>query len=145
MTEISDLTDLQVFAGTLLGESESLGERGMTGTACTILNRLAANLHWLGGNTIRGVCLQPEQYQCWGAGPDQIRVLSILDGTKPDAMLHLALSIASTAVAYGLHDITKGAISYYDSKSCPMPYWARGKTPCLVDQGRYYYDLKAVR
>ena len=139
------LTDIEIVACTLIGESESLGEQGMTGTALTIVNRAAANLHWLGGNTLRGVCLRPKQYQVWTPGSnDYARVLNVAENNPFYGPYVMALGIAGDALANRLTDFTDGAVSYYDSDSCDTPGWARGKLPCYVEGARFYYDLKAI-
>ena len=136
------LSDLEVFTGTLVGESESLGEKGMTGTALTILNRVKTGLHWLTDGTIRGTCLRPFQYQCWEDANDLHRILNIINNNVLYGPYVTAMQIASTAMNYGLDDWTNNAVSYFDPPA--DPYWARGKTPCLIDVNRKYYDLKAI-
>ena len=143
MDALAQFTAQQILALTCLGESESLGKRGMTGTALTIMNRANANLKWLGGITIRGVCLQPAQYDVWMPGKDRDRVIGIAlnDPTYP-AYLD-AMQIASDAMTLALEDFTLGAVSYFDPPA--HPYWAKGKNPCFIDGNRYYYDLEAIR
>lgn len=136
------LTDLQVFAATLLGESESLGMMGMEGTALTIINRAKADLLWMGGNTIRGVCLQPRQYSFWNGGGDLGRVLHIVNDNPLYGGYVQALHIASDGINGNLQDWTNGAVSYFDPPANPT--WAKDKIPCLIDGKRKYYDLKAI-
>lgn len=139
------LSDVEIVACTLLGESENLGEDGMTGTALTIMNRAGANLHWLGGNTLRGVCLQNKQYDCWwpvANNDDRERILSISHTNPLYGPYILALRIASDALAENIVDFTNGAVSYFDPPA--KPDWAEGKTPCYIQGKRQYYDLKAV-
>lgn len=140
-------TDLEILAMTMTGESESLGERGLTGTALTIINRVKANLHWLGGNSVRGVCLQNDQYDVWWPqtnNSDRERVLDIAENHPAYGPYILSVRIAGDALAGRLVDFTNAAVSYYDSDSCGEPYWAEGKTPCLIDGKRFYYDLEAI-
>ena len=144
MADTDTLSDLEILACTLVGESESLGEDGMTGTALTIVNRVRANLHWLGGYSVRGVCLQPQQYDCWNAGDntDRSRILEIAQNNPIYGPYVLAQRIAGDAIAGRLVDFTNGAVSYYDPPA--DPYWAKGKTPCFIDGKRQYFDLRAV-
>jgi hypothetical protein len=148
MSDTDDLTDLQILACTLIGESENLGENGMSGTALTIMNRAAANIKWMGGSSARGVCLQPEQYDCWDPDPgntDRQRIISIATTNPLYAPYALATRIASDAIAHRLTDFTNNAVSYYDSDQCSCPKTLVGKTPCYIDGARYYFDLKAVK
>jgi hypothetical protein len=77
MSDLNQFSDVEILAMTYIGESESSGHDYMVGTACTIVNRAKANRHWLGGDTLRGVCLQPEQYDVWLPGADRDRVIQI--------------------------------------------------------------------
>ena len=81
--DTDQFTDLEILALTAVGESDSLGEVGMTQTINTIMNRAAANLGWMGGSDVRQVCLQKGQYDCWwpeSNNEDRERILDI--GTK---------------------------------------------------------------
>jgi hypothetical protein len=142
MTDLSQFTDLEIFAGTLLGESESLGERGMEGTALTIINRAALDLHWMGGNTVRGVCLQKGQYDVWDGGADTNRVSQIMTQNVLYGPYVEAMQIADDGLAGRLQDWTNGAVSYVDPPAVAITH--PGAEPCLVDGERKYYDLKAV-
>jgi hypothetical protein len=143
---ISTFSDLEIFAGTLIGEAESLGEQGMAETACTVLNRAAANLHWMGGNNVRDVCLAPSQYSTWNPGDnsDRERVINIIQNNPLYGPYVIATGIAQSAISGSLADCTNGAVSYYDSDGCAQPRWAIGKTPCYVNVARNYYDLTEV-
>ena len=145
MLDTDHFTDLEIIAMTLIGESEGLGEEGMTGTALTLVNRTKANLHWLGGNTLRGVCLQKDQYDVWWPATnnsDRDRVIMVADKNPVYGPYIMALGIAGDALNNRLPDVTKGAVSYFDPPA--DPYWAKGKTPCYVEGTRRYFDLKAI-
>jgi hypothetical protein len=142
---LAQFNALQILALTCLGESESLGTRGMTGTALTIMNRANANLHWLGGITVRGVCLRPAQYQVWDPGANRDRVINIGQNDPSYPAYVEAMEIAKNAMMLDIPDWTNGGVSYFDSKACAPPYWSKGKNPCLVDGDRYYFDLEAIR
>ncbi len=143
MNDTDALTAQEILACTLIGESESLGPRGMTGTALTVLNRANANIHWLGGVTVRGVCLYPGQYDVWLPGDDRIRVMKIAQTDPSYPPYEEALKIASDVMTLSLEDFTCGAVSYFDPPANPK--WARGKNPCFVDGNRYYFDLAAIK
>ena len=144
MVDINQFSDTEIIAMTLIGESESKGHDYMVGTACTLMNRVKANLHWMGGDTLRGVCLQANQYDVWLLGADRDRVIQIAtQNPLYDAYVD-ALGIAGQAIDGKLEDVTRNAVSYYDSDACAEPYWAKGKTPCFTQGARYYFPLSAI-
>jgi hypothetical protein len=138
---------VQILALTAIGESESLGEQGMTETICTVMNRAQANLHWMGGSDVRAVCLAHDQFDVWWpetGNPDRQRVLDIATNNPSYGPYVVALGIAARATAGDLPDVTSGAVSYYDSDECDPPGWSIGKTPCYVNGARLYFNLAAV-
>lgn len=147
MIDPASLTSREVLALTAIGESESLGEVGMTETICTIINRAKANLKWMGGSDAKNVCLAHDQYDVWWpetGNADRQRVLNIV-ANNPSYPAYLpALGIADSALAGGLVDVTNSAISYYDSDACDCPKDMVGKTPCYVNGARIFFDLAAV-
>jgi N-acetylmuramoyl-L-alanine amidase len=147
MADTDQFSTQEIFAMTLIGESESLGESGMVETACTILNRAKANLRWMGGSDIRTVCLSKGQYDCWWPvlnNPDRTRVIQIALNNTAYAPYFTALTIAGSAIAGNLEDITNGAVSYYDSNMCGEPYWAEDAQPCYTSGKRFFYDLATI-
>lgn len=147
MSDTDALSTLEIFACTLIGESESLGQSGMLGTACTIVNRARANKKWMGGNDVRNVCLQKGQYDCWwpqSDNADRERILEIAQNNPLYGPYAAAVRIAQDAINGVLVDVTNSAVSYYDSDKCPEPYWTKGKEPCCVDNKRFYFDLATV-
>ena len=145
MADTDDLSDVEIVACTLVGESESLGETGMTGTALTLINRANANRGWMGGSTLRGVCLQKEQYDVWwppSNNEDRERVLTIARQNPLYGPYVSALRIAQDALNGNLVDYTNGAVSYVDPPANPS--WAANNTPCYVEGSRRYFNLAAV-
>jgi hypothetical protein len=145
MDDLSQFSDTEILAATLIGESESKGHDYMVGTACTIVNRAKADLHWMGGDTLRGVCLQPSQYDVWDAGADRDRVIQIATQNPLYGPYVDALGIAGSAIDGTLQDITNGAVSYYDSDACACPNDLKGKAPCFTQGARFYFGLATVR
>jgi hypothetical protein len=137
----------ETLALTAVGESDKLGETGMTETICTAMNRAKANLHWMGGSDVKAVCLAHNQYDVWWpatGNADRQRVLDIAQNNASYAPYVLALGIAASALAGDLVDVTNGAVSYYDSDECACPHDLVGKTPCYVNGARIFFDLAAV-
>lgn len=136
-------TDLEILALTVVGESDGLGETGMQQTINIVMNRMAANIHWMGGASARAVCLQKGQFDCWDAGTgDRQRIIDI--GTRHPTFgpYLVALGLAERALAGNLPDITNGSVSYVDgnARACVHP----GSKPHLIVGERKFYDLKAV-
>jgi hypothetical protein len=145
--DTDQFTDVEIFAMTLIGESESLGEEGMREQASTVMNRAKADLKGMGGSNVRNVCLAHDQYDVWwpaAGNADRQRVLDIATNNPTYSPYVAALGIAESAIAGTLVDCTNGSVSYYDSDKCSEPYWAKGKTPSFVDGDRYFYNLAAV-
>jgi hypothetical protein len=143
MDNIDQFSDIEILALTAVGESDSLGERGMQQTINTIMNRVSANLHWMGGDNARNVCLQKGQYNCWDQGTsDRQRIISIGLQNPTYGPYITALSLAKSGIAGELLDITNGAVNYVDGDAHACVH--KGSTPCLVYGQRTFYNLKAV-
>lgn len=143
MDDLQNFSTLQILALTAIGESEELGEIGMQQTINTVMNRVAANLGWMGGNDVRHVCLQKGQYDCWDMGTeDRERIVSIGMDTPTYAPYLTATRLAASALTGALPDITAGSVSYVDgnARACVHP----GSKPHLIVGKRKFYDLKAV-
>lgn len=142
---LDQFSDQEIIAMTLVGESESLGSLGMTQTACTIQNRVKANLHWMGGKNARDVCLAKNQYDAWWpeiGNEDRERIIDIATNNPLYGPYVIALVIAANTIANAIDDITNGAVSYGDHGAKPKVH--PGSEPCLVVGSRVFFDLKAV-
>jgi hypothetical protein len=145
ISDTAPFNTLEVLALTALGESESLGEQGMTETICVAVNRAKANIKWMGGSDLRTVCLFPNQFDCWwpqSNNDDRDRIMQIgLDNPMYGPYL-VALGIAGRAISGTLIDVTNGAVSYVDApaKADVHP----GSVPCLIRGNRTFYNLAAV-
>lgn len=147
MSDLDQFSDTEILAMTAVGESDKLGHEGMLGTICTVANRAKANLHWMGGNSLRAVCLARNQYDVFWPeqnNADRQRVIHIATQNPLFGPYVDALGIASDALAGTLVDAVNGAVSYYDSDQCKTPAWAVGKKPCFSLGFRFYFDLAAV-
>ena len=138
-------TELEILAATLVGEDDT-SELTMTEVACVILNRRAANKHWLGGTDVRDICLFPYQFSCWNDTPgnkDRQRIISILRNDPHNPTFVLALRIAGDAIAGRLVDCVNNAVSYINHVEC-APGWARGKTPIYINEPNWFYNLQQI-
>ena len=139
-------SDKNILAMTAIGESENRGEKGMTQTLCSVMNRVKANLKWMGGANARDVCLAKNQYDCWWpqiGNKDRDRIMAIASENRTYPPFVTALAIAEKALAGNLTDITNGAVSYGDNGERPRTH--PGSTPCLIDGDRVFFDLAAVK
>jgi len=64
------LPDKEVYAKTIYAECRGEIIRGQQWVAWVIKNRARDNKSYWGGNTIKGVCLAPSQFQCWDGQTD---------------------------------------------------------------------------
>src|ERR1700722_465851 len=123
MDDLAPFSRVEILGLTGIGESESLGIAGMTETICTVMNRAKANLHWLGGNDVRNVCLAHDQYSCWneGSGGERERLINIATQNPLYGPYVIAIGVASRALANDLPDVTNDGVSYFDSDQCNPP------------------------
>ena len=66
-------SELDVLTATLYAEARGEPVEGQEWVVWVIKNRAALNRSYWGGPTIRGVCLEPGQFECW-TGRDQISI-----------------------------------------------------------------------
>ena len=145
MADTDPFSTVEILAMTAIGESESLGQKGMTQTICTVMNRVKANLVWMGGSDVRQVCLQKGQYDCWwpqSNNEDRERILDIAKNNPLYGPYVFALGLAQSAIAGTLADITNTAVSYGDNGEKPKVH--PGSQPCLIDGMRVFFNLLAV-
>lgn len=143
MADTDPFNATELLALTAIGESENLGASGMTQTICVVLNRQKANLKWMGGNDVRQICIQPDQFQCWNPGNDRDRIISIGLSNPTYGPYLTALGIAADALAGTLRDTVQNAVSYIDG--APSEFLSRkGRKPFLICAKRYFYDLASV-
>lgn len=144
MADTDQFSDQKILALTAVGESDDKGDKGMQQTVNTVMNRVAANLKWMGGNDARAVCLQPGQYDCWNQGSaDRKRIIDIALTNASYGPYIDALALAASALAGDLPDVTNGAVSYGDDGEQPEVH--PGSVPCLVDGDRTFFGLEAVK
>lgn len=145
MNDLDKFSAHEIFAITLIGEFESMGETGMIEGACVVMNRVKANRNWMGGRDVRKVCLRPFQFSCWNSGSNKNRerIVNIAQTNPTYGPYVMALRIASDAMAGHIVDVTHNAVSYINHLECD-PKWAQGKTPCFIDEPCWFYDMKAV-
>jgi spore germination cell wall hydrolase CwlJ-like protein len=137
MCNINDLSDLEVVARTISGEADNQTYPAKQGVGSTILKRV--QLQWQHETTARGVCLHPEQYDCWLPGADYDRIMS--PDIVEDPCYQDCLMIAQAVLDGTLQDNTNGADSYENTNA--GAYWAKGLTPTAVIDGLSFYETRS--
>lgn len=143
MNDTAVFTELEILGLTAVGESDALGADGMQQTINIVMNRVKANINWMGGAYARSVCLQKRQFNCWDQGTgDRQRIIDIGIRHPTYGPYLVALGLAERALAGNLPDLTNGSVSYVDgdTRACVHP----GSQPHLIVGARKFYDLKAV-
>lgn len=130
MVDTDAFSEAQILAMTIDGEAANQSLFAQRGVAATVMRRVA--LRWQGETTVRGVCLHPEQYDCWTPGDDRRRII-VNAGWG-------FLALALDAIQGFMPDPTGGATHYYD-KSISPPYWTQGRNPTASIDSLVFYDL----
>lgn len=137
MSDIDDLSDLQVLARTIWGEARSEPLAGKQAVASIIMNR-AKHPSWWGKN-VRSCCLKPYQFSAWNLGdPNRSKLMAV---TAEDKSFRDCVSIANSAIAGDLLDNSGGSDSYQVVGT--NAYWSKGLTP-VVTIGKHEF-FKTVK
>lgn len=139
---IDGYSDTTVIARTLWGEARGQGAEGMQ-AVCNVIQNRAAHPGWW-GHDLRSVCLARKQFSCWNA--DSVECKAMRANEIMDTSYPIADSIALSAIAGKLPDITEGADHYYEEDGVThQPNWAVGKTPTFIvgkpGHRQYFYRL----
>lgn len=145
---LDGLTDLEIFACTILGEAPPGSPLGAYSVAWAMKNRMLADVgqdskpDWW-GEGIRGVCLAPWQFSCWNLDdPNRKRILSERDA-RSEAFIR-ALGIATAVYQYLITDPTAGATHYYNPRIVKEPKWVPGFAfTGKIDAHLFYRDPSA--
>lgn len=142
---MSNQNDIETLARTIYGEARGESKQGRIAVACVILNRVKrkkmCGWHEINGYkvaTIAATCLKPYQFSCWNRNdPNRKIIIQVKSDNKKFAE---CLEIARAVCDEEIEDITKGSTHYYNPKACPMPTWAKGKSPCLVIGNHLFFN-----
>ena len=108
--------EIDLMARTIYGEARGEGLNGMQAVANVIMNRVNAG-KWY-GRTVKDVVLKPWQFSCWNENdPNRNKILNV---TTADNTFLAATSIAKSAYAGELPDITYGATHYHVYTMTPV-------------------------
>ena len=122
-----DLSDMEILALTIYGESRGESIEGQIAVGCVIRNRAIA------GSFYKDICLAPNQFSCWNIGDPNYEILNelaqkLFDGdTQDNPVLMQDMWVAEGIMNHELIDVTNGAKNYLTNdlyKSAHAPAWA---------------------
>ncbi|CAF3791039.1 unnamed protein product [Rotaria sp. Silwood1] len=112
------LTEIEVFTATIYAEARGEPYEAQTWVAWVIKNRALLNRSYWGGNTIKGVCLQPGQFECWN---DR----SNIEINEPEAYARISQLANDIFYANQSQDPTGGANHYNHPAKEGYPPWTQ--------------------
>lgn len=131
------LSDTEVLALTLWGETRSESLDGIAAVGCVVRNRVADHGKRF-GQSFRDVCLKPWQFSCWwedGANTRAVRATAeqLAAGNAP-AQLGESLWIATGIIDRAIRDRTRGATHYLTVELLRLqpPRWVGHMTHCVT-------------
>lgn len=132
---MSHLSERDVLAKTIYAEARDQGTVGQEAVGHVIKNRASENRPGFGGNSIKDVCLQPRQFECWNDKKD-------IPINERDAYKQCQ-TVADSVLNGTSRDPTGGANHYNNPKKEPDVSWP-GNCKVLGDIGdhRFYTDHK---
>ena len=122
-----DLSDIEVLALTIYGESRGESIEGQIAVGCVVRNRTTA------GGYYKDTCLAPEQFSCWNHNDPNFLILSNLalklfkGETQDELVLMQCMWTAEGIMNHEIIDITKGAKNYMTNELYEMnrPNWSK--------------------
>jgi hypothetical protein len=144
---IDALSDRQVIAMTIWGESRGLSGRGRRAVGAVILNRAGEKRF---GADIRSVCLKPWAFSCWKAQGGAKNYRAVLDqseallnpGAVVGPVLLDCLAIADEILAQTLPDTVDESTHYLTRAQLlkAPPAWTVGQVPACEIDGHLFYS-----
>lgn len=116
-------------------ENRSGGSAGMQSVLNVLMNRAAKR-----GTSVSEEALRPWQFSSMTALADP-QLAKGPNTTEPAdiASYILAFTLAASAAAGTLEDITQGATSYYAASSPTVPSWAASMTQTVAISGQIFF------
>jgi len=112
----SGMSEKDVFAKTIYAEARGEPLEGQKWVAWVIKNRARYNREYWGGNTIKGVCLKPGQFECWNGVTD-------IPINEPSVYSTIQQWSAQILAAPASQDPTGGADHYNNPDKEGFPAW----------------------
>ena len=134
---MTTISDLEIMAKTVWGESRGDGPAGMEAVAHVILNRAEAAQAYIknndrirhplfGNGTITHACKARWQFSCWNDDDPNLDKMARL--TLGDSVFCNCIQ-AALKVIMGAVDFTGGALHYYAKSMKKPPAWHKGEKP----------------
>lgn len=136
---ISNISDIDVVAATIIGEAGGEGNDGMKAVKNVLQNRASKR-----GTSLAGEALRPKQFSMWNKATSGVnsatdfnqkdrisKIQSIIDMYKKHPKWNIAITLAKTKIK----DITGGATKYYASggrHAIDPPYWAKNWKDSII-------------
>jgi N-acetylmuramoyl-L-alanine amidase len=133
MIDTDKFSDEEILARTIYGEARNQPYIGQQAIACVVMNRVKHAGWW--GNSVRTVCLDPYQFDCWM--PKDPNRAVIMDVKDTDPVFANCLEIAHEAMTGELPDCTDGADSYLVNGL--VKNWNRNLTPVAIIGKHSFY------
>ena len=111
-TLLQDLSDMEVLALTIFGESRGESIEGQIAVGCVVRNRTIA------GGYYKDTCLEPKQFSCWNVDDPNYEMLIgegqklFVGDTTDNAILNQCMWISEGIMNHELVDNTNGAKHY---------------------------------
>jgi len=142
-------SELNVLAATIYGEARSIDEpeEGRTAIVYVIINRAVLNQHYWGGNSIKGVCLAPYQFECWNGNSITIKERDVFETIKTNARRILREVQQAIRNRDGFpfpNDPTNGC-DHYNNPRKENADWVRNVTRRLSIGNHVFYQSDVAR
>jgi N-acetylmuramoyl-L-alanine amidase len=135
--DLNKLSDRDLLALCLMGESRNQGCEGMLAVAWVVMNRVAKPCWW--GSNVREVILRPWQFSCFNSNdPNREMMPTWLE--EPDAHPPMpdCLRLADQVLEGLTEDPTGGATHYYE-RHIAEPAWVRTmRLTCEIGDHKFF-------
>ena len=129
------VSDWEILARCLLGETEGESELGKLAVACVIRNRLYGNAF---PNSYHEVILQPMQFSCFNKDSPRLHIMLYPETNKTYPQ---CIRLAKSVILESALDITGGADHYFN-ESVVQPTWAQKMIrTCKIGNHVFYLSL----
>ncbi|CAF3823083.1 unnamed protein product, partial [Rotaria sp. Silwood1] len=116
--KMANLSEREVFRKTIYAEARGEPLEGQQWVAWVIKNRARLNRSYWGGSSIKGVCLHPQQFECWNGRSD-------IEINEPEAYANISQWADRIFDADSSQDPTGGADHYNNPDKEGYPPWTQ--------------------
>ena len=142
--DIRQLSDVEVLALTIYGESRGEPIEGQVAVACVVRNRFNHDKY----ANYKDVCLKPEQFSCWNNNDPNYFVLqslgeALFNNDPTDPVMRQCLFIADGVITGIILDNTHGARYYLTSWmfNTKKPEWAKATTNIIAKGSQVFFNV----